>query len=279
MSTKRNNHRHAYIKHKDLVSGAYLPTKKPLNEVAIIIAQGAINPGDAGKRRFHEATVNFGIPVFIPDYYGHSRSNGKFSPKNCAKTITDMIDFLKKGAEFYDLSKNGSTRYNFKDVLVIGYSFGAWVPWYINHFFPNKKMDRFGLISPFIDFKNQATREFPKEQSIQSFLREGRKIYKNIYRGMEDPIWDTFLFAKEKKFDPMRNLKSISENKIAIIHGEKDTVINCKKSVNLHKKLLELNPQNKKLKIFPSIAHDGDLLATQGGMTFLLNHLLGKNNY
>lgn len=270
------NSMHTYIEYNGIVSGAYLPTQSKMSDTAIVIAQGALSTGDSGKREFHKSTIPYGIPVFIPDYYGHSRSDGRFTPRNCAKTIVDTIDTLKGGALVYNAEENKRIRYKFKNVIVVGTSFGGWIPWYINTFFPKHHLERFGLMAPLVDLKNQATKKFPKEESAKSFLQRGNTIYKNIYRGISSPVWNDFLFAKKAKNDPMKNLEKIAGSKIVIAHGKEDTSINPKKSTALYNKLLALNPADKHLKIFSNAGHGADELTIKGAMTYLLKNLLTK---
>lgn len=273
MLIKNKDYIHTYLKQNDLVISLYWPKNIPVNiNMAIIIAQGAINTGDTGKYLIHEATIPYGIPVFIPDYYGHSRSGKKFTPENCAKTILDTRDLILNG-KAYSLEKDAEIKFNFKDCLVIGNSFGGWIPWYINQFFPTQKLDRFGLINPFIDFKSQAQDKDISEEDIRIFLKKGRIIFANLYRGIEDKIWDEFLFGINDDFNPLKNLASIANASIATIHCLEDDVIYYKRSIEFYEYLKKINPKNKFLKILETGKHGLNDKAPEK-INFILDYLL-----
>jgi esterase/lipase len=266
-------YRHTYIKWKNLISGLYLPAKdSDINQkVAVILAKGAFSCGDMGKNEAYAVLAPLGIPLFVPDYYGHFRSGGKFTPENCARTILDCADIALGKREIYDYSMQKEKAYNFDEIIIVGSSFGGWIPWYINNFFSSKKIGRIGLIAPFIDFHRMAGK-FPEEDT-REFLKKGEIIFRNAYRGIESGIWKSFLFAKNKNFDPMRNLDALSDSQVAIVHGKKDDVINFGRSEILYDSLKNKNPDGKySLKLMENTGHTDDKFDKK--MRFILDKLL-----
>ena len=271
--TDINSYQHTYLKYSNLVAGFYFP--QAMGKTIIIIAQGALSPGDMGRKAPYEKISELNIPIIIPDYYGHFRSGGTFTPENCAKTIIETIRLARGEIKAYSAKERKYLNFKFDNIIVVGSSFGGWIPWYINSFFPKYTIDKIGLIAPLIDFQNQASARFPKEESNTDFLFLGKHFFSNTYRGIENPIWDKFLSGKDKRLNPMENLDKLANCEIAIVHGKEDSVIDYSKSENLYKKLKQLNSQAKYLKLIPNVGHSSDRFAEK--IKFIVEKLINKN--
>lgn len=270
MAEKKDPYRHTFLKYGGLVAGLYAPAEPA--DTIIIIAKGALSPGDMGKDRPYEKIAHRNIPTIIPDYYGHFRSSGTFTPDNCARTIIDTMRLAQGKLRAYDVKKRQYVRFHFKNIIVVGSSFGGWIPGYINTFFPKDRIGKIGLVAPLIDFKDQASAGFPGEESMEQFLFMGRTIYADVYRGIGSPVWKKFLFAKDPKLDPMENLEALADCQVAIVHGKKDTVIDHSRSEKIYEKLKRLDPKGKYLKLMPNVGHSSDHFPDK--LSFIVEKLL-----
>jgi len=190
---------------------------------------------------FTKACQKNGITVIMPHYYGSWLSGGKFIPQNLIKTVKDTILFASKGksTEQYNLEEK---KWKVSSIILGGGSFGALIALKAAQDLNIKKII---LSAPLIDVSNQG--KMRNEENLLHSLDFSRRVFKNVYRGVESKSWDNF-FSGNLEFRLM--FDKLKQKNILIIHGDSDTTINIEHS----KKFVKLYP-NCELKILKGITH------------------------
>ena len=110
------------------IGGMYYSCGKKASKI-IVYAPGGPTVPDNGSWPDAPYILKRGIDLFVPDYIGFGRSDGKFTPKNCIRTLLVLFENFKMGCG--GISYYHSQKYIFKyqDVLFVGRSLGgAYVP-------------------------------------------------------------------------------------------------------------------------------------------------------
>jgi hypothetical protein len=224
-----------------------------VSDTLIIYGIGAPIPPDNGTLPDAKILMRYDTDIFVPDYIGYGRSDGRFTPLNCIKTFLLLYDAFTNGCITKNAYTNVKTRLSYKRVIIIGRSLGGTYVPLLPRF--NKTITELALFCPVVDSKSCGS--IPGEESNVDFLRSMRKDgYYHLYRGIVSPVWEKHL-ENEDDLSPMDNMHFLANAKVFIAHGEKDTCVNYSKSVRYHDELLRLFPKKSKdflLKIYP----DGD---------------------
>lgn len=243
--------KHQIIKIRKIVAGFYTSDKQT-NSI-VIYAIGAPLTGDMGKLVTAPMLLSRGFDIFVPDYIGYCRSEGKFTPKNCIKTFLESYEYVR-GGQAIDVRTGEKLRMSYKNVLFIGSSFGgAYVP-LLPRF--NPKIKNLAMLYPVTDYNLCGTMK--GEESINDFMRSMEYGYKYLYRGIMHPIWQKH-FKNQDGLSPIDNLDFLKNAKVFIAHGKKDKCINYQQSLRYFDFLKKQHPQsieNYKLVIYPQGAHD-----------------------
>ncbi len=151
--------------------------------------------------------------VFVPQYYGSFKSKGTFTLANSIKTISDTIDFVRKGqaGNLYD-----NSLISWKPAItLIGFSYGG-LPSLMNA----NKVKKIVLISPLIDYKIHlkfggedlrrtfefARRAFSYKLSPEDLLKEFEEF------NYEKTASFTIIHGSEDKSIPLEEIKEVARN-------------------------------------------------------------------
>ena len=91
----------------------------------IIYGIGAPIPPDNGNLPDAPIILRYNADLFVPDYIGYGRSDGKFTPKNCINTFIFLFDAFSNGCTTKNYYENKSYWLKYKRVIFIGRSFGG----------------------------------------------------------------------------------------------------------------------------------------------------------
>lgn len=248
------------------ISGIYYPCGKNTDTVLVYGIGGPTIP-DNGNLPDAPFILKYNIDLFVPDYIGYGRSDGKFTPKNCVKTFLNIYDYLKKGItgiSYYDMTK---VKLKYKRILFLGRSLGgAYVPLLPKY---NKEIKELCILYGAVDQKAQG--KIKGEETNKDFMRTMEKGgFKNLYRGVMSKIWYDHLENKDG-LSPMDNIEYLKNSRVFIAHGKKDTCINYRKSEIYFEKIQRMLPKCKnqfKLKMYPQGDH-GPLTSNQAVQDFL----------
>lgn len=242
-------------------------THKRVSDTVIIYGIGAPIPPDNGTLPDAGVLMQYDTDIFVPDYIGYGRSDGRFTPLNCIKTFLLLYDAFSKGCVAQNAYAHKSIRFQYKRIIVIGRSLGGTYVPLLPRF--NQQIKELAIFCPVVDSKSCGS--VPGEESNADFLRSMREDgYYHLYRGIRSPIWEKHL-ANEDDLSPMDNMHYLARAKLFIAHGKKDTCVHYTKSVRYHNELLQLFPERSKeflLKLYPNGDH-GPTTTNQAASDFM----------
>lgn len=245
-----------FIKIKKVVSSLYIP-KKP--KVAIIVAQGGPGTGDNLKSEYWQPCKNNGAILMVPDYIGHSRSEGSFNFTNCLETIKECEEFLLGKLTAIDgLTGKRIESPKIKKIVVLGSSWGGAIAPFVSRI-KNTTISDIVLISPVTDWSTLGNGEF-EEESPQMVHNLIKFIMSNLYRDYKKSEWDGIFFNSKirTKFNPIENLDLLKDKNVFVFHGNKDKSIHWTRTEKYVKKLRSFG-ETKLLtwRLFLNLKHGG----------------------
>lgn len=177
--------------------------------------------------------VDKNTAFFSVYYLGSWLSGGKFTYKNCKKTVRLATEFVKKrkGIKTFD---NKEIRWDYKNLHLIGYSF-AGNP-VISAKVSNNDVKNVLLFAPLLFLhKKEVSKYLKDEKAINnfynfslSFLQFLRRGYKFAFRGIENRCWNKY-FSGEDANSFIKVDKDYPN--IIIFHGKSDGKINYTSSI------------------------------------------------
>lgn len=223
-------------------------------QTVIIYAIGAPVVPDSGLLPDAKFILERKIDLFVPDYIGFGRSDGKFTPLNCIKTLLFLYDAFKKGCVGSNTYDSIKLNINYNSILFVGRSLGgAYVP-LLPRFNPDIK--NLAVFYPAVDQKSQG--KVAGEESNAKFMESMQKDgYFHLYRGIINKVWFKHL-ENEDGLSPMDNINYLLNTNLFIAHGKQDLCINYSKSIMYYKKILKIFPNKKDqfyLKLYPNGDH------------------------
>lgn len=208
------------------IRGVFYSKSKKKSKSLILYAKGAPTLPDDGELEDSEIILDFDIDIFVPDYLGYGRSNGIFTPQNCIKTF---------------ISLNSHFKNYYQNIYFVGFSFGGAIVSLLPKF--NKEINNLCLISPILDYGAQGSKS--GEETIDDFFRTMEHAgYKHLYRGIAKKVWRDHFSNKDKLY-PKHNIKHLSDKKVFLSHGRKDSVIHYAKTVSFYNSLHTAFPENE----------------------------------
>jgi len=174
----------------------------------------------------------------IPDCIGHCRSDGRFTFKNCIRTIYECEDFFNGKISGYDFKENKKMKIKTEKIILIGSSWGGSMVPFVDKY-RKSSISHLGLIKAVTDWKTQGKTDYP-EESINDIEWQLNGPYKNIYRGFTDSQWPQ-IFAGDTEFNPIDNINLLNKKWVYVIHGSKDKSVHWSKSKVFYKKLVEVD--------------------------------------
>lgn len=225
-----------------------------LSTTLVVYGIGAPIPPDYGWLPDAKEIMKFKTDIFIPDYIGYGRSDGKFTPLNCIRTFIKLYkSFINGciGVNYYDNSKK---KLKYDRIIFIGRSFGGTYVPLLPRFEPAIKL--LGLFCPVVNSKSCGS--VTGEESNEDFLRSMKKDgYHHLYRGILSNEWKEHLENKDD-LSPMDNIRFLSKAKLFIAHGKLDKCVHYSKSVEYYEKIKQSFPKSKNdycLKLYPNGNH------------------------
>ncbi|OGM14788.1 hypothetical protein A3A76_04655 [Candidatus Woesebacteria bacterium RIFCSPLOWO2_01_FULL_39_23] len=238
------------------ISGIYYPCGIKTNTI-MIYGIGAPNVPDNGNLPEARVVLKKRIDLFVPDYIGFGRSEGRFTPKNCIKTFLILFSGFKLGVLGVSNYANFKKEMKYQNIIIAGRSLGgAYVP-ILPKF--NNKINKIGIVFGALDQSEQGKikGEETNDQFLKSILLDG---YKYLYKGFRESLWIKHLNDSDG-LSPMDNVSYLKNCSVFIAHGKKDECIHYSKSVSFYKALTQRYPgrrANYKLIIYKNGVHDSN---------------------
>lgn len=235
------------------IAGMYYSCGKP-TKTLIIYGIGAPIPPDNGTLPDAPIILNHGVDIYVPDYIGYGRSDGKFTPEGCIDTFTKLFDKFTNGCEAINSYSSSHKQMQYSRIIMVGRSFGGTYVPVLPRF--DSRIKELAILSPVVDSKSQGSvaREETNETFLQSMAEDG---YHHLYRGVLDQRWVDHLENKDD-LSPMDNISYMQGVKLFIGHGMKDDVVHFSKSVEYHRLLCQAFPDqtaNFNIKLYPEGNH------------------------
>jgi esterase/lipase len=252
MQLKMKNYSATLIRVGNIAGMLYRQANK--NKSLVIYGLGAPVVPDNGNLPDAPAIMKYEIDLFVPDYIGYGRSDGKLTPKSCINTFLNLYKYFSQGCIGQNHYEQSKIKLKYNRIIFIGRSFGGtYVPLLPKY---NPDIKELCLIFPAVD--NKSCGSIPGEETNEDFLRSMKKDgYHHLYRGILSEAWKKHL-NNEDGLSPMDNIEYLDQAKLFIGHGKQDKCIHYSKSVLFYEKLIKTFPDNQnqyKLKLYPSSGH------------------------
>lgn len=246
----KSNYKFKFIKINGIAGNLYFNTKKSNESRTLVIyGIGAPKVPDDGNLPDAKAIMEFQTDLFVPDYIGFGRSDGKFTPMNCIYTFTKLYKYFIEGCIGINTYEVSRLDLKYERVIFIGKSFaGDYIP-LLPRF--NKGIKELAIVSAVADSKSQGS--IAGEESNELFLDSINKDgYKYLYRGITDKIWISHL-EDEDDLAPYDNINYLADSKFFIGHGKLDVCVHYSKSIEYYEKIIKIHKEKKdnfKLKLY-----------------------------
>ena len=232
------------------ISGMFYKVKGRKAKRIVVYGIGAPMVPDSGMMKDASFILDFDTDLYVPDYLGYGRSEGRFTPLNCVKIFLQLYEALSQGCEGICHYEGLRRKLKYKEIYFIGSSFGGAYVSLLPRF--NKKITNLGLVFPVVNWANIGKK--PGEEAVKHFYAAmNGDGYKYLYRGVNSRLWKKHFQARDG-LSPINNVEHLKDAKVFIGHGKKDKNISYKNSVNYYEKLLKRFPKqakNFRLKLYP----------------------------
>ncbi len=174
-----------------------------------------------------------------PEYYGHARSDGFFSPKNCIQTAYDTIQTFRQQIPMISIYEDEEIIAPYYDeIVIIWHSYGWWIAAAMPKF--EEFITEVVLLAPWFAYEDMDMIWQP-EESDEDFLRQVLLGYKNIYRFSpdSDPYESIINIVN---LNPLLDLNTFQNTKVFVWHGSADDVIWAGRSKAFVEQLRAMNP-------------------------------------
>lgn len=229
------------IKTGQVVGYLYIPPIKT-NKV-VIMAKGGPSLGDEGNSSLWPTIKKFNWMLFVPDYIGYCRSDGKFNFKNSVLTLHQSEDFLRGNSIGIDTLTGQEISIKCSEILLVGSSWGGAIVPFLEKY-KKSSINTIALLKPLTDWITQGRTKDPEENIDQTNTSIINGLL-NIYRGYDNSEWPKIFSGKDKEYNPLDNLRFLNNKTVFICHGSEDESINWKKSYLYYQKLKKLFPKQK----------------------------------
>lgn len=241
------------------ISGMYYAVPGRKTKRIVVYGIGAPLPPDEGKLSDASVILDYDTDLYVPDYIGFGRSDGKFTPMNCVKTFLSLYEDLTQGVVAVCNYEDHKVKLQYNEIHFVGRSFGgayiSLLPKY------NNKIKNLCLIYPVVDpltwVPHSSCR--PGEETYKNFMNSMiHDGYKNLYRGITSILWQNH-FKNKDKLSPMNNIKYLKRARVFIGHGGNDNRINFLHSLKYYRmitKKFSSRLSQFKLKIYKNGDHN-----------------------
>jgi len=254
------------------LAGMYYSNGKK-HKTIIVYGIGAPLVPDSGQLPDAPIIMNYNVDLFVPDYFGYGRSEGRFTPKNCIKTFTYLFEKLKQGAYGVNCYAKKKRFFQYRRIIFIGKSLGGtYIPLLPRY---NQQIKELALFCPVVDSKLCGS--IKGEETNALFLKSMKKDgYHHLYRGINSSVWKKHL-ENNDDLSPMDNIKYLKDARLFIAHGKLDSCVHYSKSVAYYNKLIRWygSGHQYKIKLYPKGAHDKT--TTNFAVKDFLDWILSKN--
>lgn len=217
-----NHHISKEVRFKSIYGEFFVPSRS--SQVAVIYIRGS--KGKSNINWFASICSKSNISCFIPDLIGTGQSSGNtFSFDTCIQTIYEAELFLSAAG--------------FNRISLVGTSFGAsFLPLYFKKY-PASSITNVGLLMPVTEYGMSKSWHYPEESDKDFYAQLTADPY---YRNIDLVEWQ-MITEGNPQTNPILNSECLSRRNVFIAHGNKDTVINWRRSYRFFQKLSKITPK------------------------------------
>lgn len=234
------------------ISGMHYTIPGRKTKRIVVYGIGAPLPPDDGKLNDADVILSYDTDLYVPDYIGYGRSDGRFTPMNCIRTFLNLYDALTSGCTAVCSYAGLKQKLQYNAIYFMGRSFGGTYALLLPRF--NKEIKNICSIFPVVNWRNIGKTKDHPEETVEGFYKAMREDgYQYLYRGILDSIWEKHLTGKDD-LNPIDNIRHLRNANMFIGHGKKDINIYYGNSVDYYRKILNIFPENKnqfRIKLYP----------------------------
>lgn len=253
------------LKKNGIVYELIEPTKDKNLKKGIIVFSGL--PNQPRNDDFGDNLASEGYYVLQPRYIGNWESYGKFSLKNCIKTVVEA-EKLFSGGEAKECWGNKEIKWDIKEIYLLSSSFGSSI---VLSALSKIKTKKIICLCPLTNLYKHHSEKDLEEQDLKGLGKFIQRGFENAFRGFDLKEWALFIKG-ESEVNPFKYLKQIKNKKILLLHGNKDNVVNISRTSEYYNKIK--NDNEVEFKVYPGIGHGKNL--KEASFDFVLNWI--KNN-
>jgi pimeloyl-ACP methyl ester carboxylesterase len=222
-----------------------LPSK--INKKKLIIICPGL-PSDPSNYDLLDFLSNEGFLCVYVRYSGTWGSYGNFLKESPVKDIENIINVLSKNKFFIDSSNNQKVKLNFREIILLGTSFGGSVCLVSGA--KSKNVDKIIVLSPIIDYRDHARNPDYNEEKLESLGIYLKQAYGTSYN-FNSVNWKNFINGK-LDINPNDYLNELSKKEIILLSGAKDKSISINRVNNFFN---NLSSKKKRHYIFENSGH------------------------
>ncbi len=229
---------HHLVKIGGIVGNLYTSGSK--KNTVVIYGKGAPSIPDSGNIDVAPTILARNLDLFVPDYIGFGRSDGKFTPMNCINTFLKLNRGFRNGCTGIDYGSMTNFRLKYKRVVNIGASFGGRFLPLLPRF--DKSVKEICILYSAMDVSEYGNLGMPEEK-ISDFMRVMRNAgYYHMYRGIKSMTWKRH-WANQDDLAPVNNIRYLKNIKVFIAHGILDDDINYVRSKQYYDRIAQAFPE------------------------------------
>lgn len=200
----------------------------------IIVAIWAPNSEDIGTLRNAQILNQAGYDIFVPEYYGFSRSIGSFSPDTSLLSLLHAIDIFSSWIFGYDVYSWDEFARTYDEIILIGTSYGGGLVVSVPQY--RKNIRKVGLFYPLLSYIWLQSSGY-SEESGEDFLQSILHDYSYLYHWMDEDIWRKY-FSGELVFPiSSDDIWFLSNTSVFMTHGMSDRCIHFSRTESFYEKL------------------------------------------
>jgi len=238
------------IRKGDVVYELIEPPEGNDQRMGVIVFPGL--PNQPRSEDFGDNLAKEGFYVLQPRYIGSWESYGRFSIKNCIKTVVEAEKLLQ-GGKAIECWGEKKIEWDLKKIFILSSSFGSSI---VLSALPKLSSKEIICLAPLTNLNKHNSDKNIQEQDLSvlgGFLQRG---FENAFRHFELDEWEDFIKGKTEA-NPILYTKNVKDKNIFLIHGEKDEVVNISRTEEYYN---EIKSGNKVIfEKVPGIGHGGEL--------------------
>lgn len=180
-----------------------------------------------------------GFVLVYPEYIGTWGSGGQCNFENAVDTVLKTIKLLRKGAA-KDIKSNHVVKWNAKEIILIGGSFGGSVALVAGA--KSNHIKKIVAVSPVTDWRTHNKLNFKEEDLTQMWKIINGGL--NNYWRARKPDYMKLMNGK-LDLNPIDYIDVLKEKNTLFIHGINDKEVNYRRSENFNQKLKTGSGQHK----------------------------------